>query len=80
MTMSTTSRRPGALSIAMIVASITASVAISLAMDIVLLSEASRCRPRSLSPPSLFNIIGVLLSGSAASSSGGDPATRSDGC
>ena len=63
MTMTTTSRRPGARSIAMIVASITASVAISLAMDVILLRDASAVPVLTVVLAILFNITVILQSG-----------------
>jgi hypothetical protein len=62
MTTATTSRRPGALSIAMIVASMAASIGISVAMDVILLSDASAVPATIAIAGVLFNITVILLS------------------
>jgi len=62
MTTAATPRRPGALSIAMIVASMTASIGISIAMDVILLSDASAVPATIAIAGILFNITVILLS------------------
>ena len=77
----TVSRRPGVLSIAMIVASIGASIAISVAMDVVVLGVMPSA------PGHILVVVRLLPMRPAfsnrwwaASSSGGVPATQSVGC
>jgi hypothetical protein len=59
-------RRPGAISVAMIVASIGLSVAVSIAMDVILLSGPSAVPLEIVLAAALFNITVILLSGVGA--------------